>query len=198
MKAKTISNETPPVPRPRGRNAAATRARILAAAQRIFSTRGYGDAALRDIASEADANVSLIVRYFGSKEKLFEAALQATLTRETLWNLPRDRYGQQVVRNLIEDAVDVANPLPMLAHAASDAVAQAVALRFIREAVVAPIAEWLGGKDAEQRAAEILAICAGFYTYRYLLPLDCFAGPMTPGARKWLEDTLQRVIDQEP
>jgi AcrR family transcriptional regulator len=183
-------------PKPRQRDAAATRARILAAAQTVFSTRSYGDAALREIAGLAGSNVALVARYFGSKEKLFEAALGATLTREALWNMPREEFGRRVVRNFIDEAVDGPNSLPMLALAASDRTAQSVALAFIQDAVIAPIAQWLGGADAELRAAEILAICAGFYTYRILMPLPCFTGGMDPAARQWLEETLQAVIDR--
>ncbi|WP_417270987.1 MULTISPECIES: TetR/AcrR family transcriptional regulator [Alphaproteobacteria] len=52
---------------------AATEARILHAARTIFARRGYDAAGLREIADLAQANLSLISRYFGGKEGLLTA-----------------------------------------------------------------------------------------------------------------------------
>lgn len=52
---------------------AATEARILNAAHTIFARRGYDAAGLREIAELAQANLSLISRYFGGKEGLLAA-----------------------------------------------------------------------------------------------------------------------------
>lgn len=177
------------------RNAQATKARILESAKRIFSEMNYAQAGLRDIANDASVNVALVARYFGSKEKLFEAALDGTIRQGILWNQPHAEFGERVVRIFVEDADRTPNPLPMLVHASSDPAAQAVALRLIREHILAPTAEWLGGEGAENRAAEILAICAGFYMYRTLLPLDQFKGSVAPDVRRWFEQNLQAIVD---
>lgn len=52
---------------------AATEARILKAARTVFARRGYDAAGLREIAELAQANLSLISRYFGGKEGLLIA-----------------------------------------------------------------------------------------------------------------------------
>ncbi|WP_394199171.1 TetR/AcrR family transcriptional regulator [Litoreibacter albidus] len=52
---------------------AATEARILNAARTIFARHGYDAAGLREIAELAQANLSLISRYFGGKEGLLAA-----------------------------------------------------------------------------------------------------------------------------
>ena len=64
------------LPTPRPRNAANTRALLLAAARRRFAADGYVETTVRDIASDAGVNVALINRYFTSKEGLFEACLE--------------------------------------------------------------------------------------------------------------------------
>ncbi|MET7842571.1 helix-turn-helix domain-containing protein [Streptomyces sp. NPDC005356] len=51
----------------------ATRERILAAAAELFERDGFSRATVRAIAAEADADPALVVRYFGSKERLFAA-----------------------------------------------------------------------------------------------------------------------------
>lgn len=51
----------------RAERAAATRARILAAARSLFGTRGYGATTLTEIAAEADVAVQTVYAVFGSK-----------------------------------------------------------------------------------------------------------------------------------
>ena len=46
---------------------------IIEAAERLFAVKGFEGASVRDIAHEANTNVSMISYYFGSKEKLMEA-----------------------------------------------------------------------------------------------------------------------------
>ena len=59
----------------RRRDAAATREAILEAATRRFATQGYERAGVREIAADAGVTAALVNRYFGSKEKLFAAAV---------------------------------------------------------------------------------------------------------------------------
>jgi len=46
---------------------------IIEVAERLFASKGFAGTSVRDIAQEADVNVSMISYYFGSKEKLIEA-----------------------------------------------------------------------------------------------------------------------------
>src|SRR6195952_3125856 len=70
----------------RPRDAEATRADLLHAAMRRFTVLGYERTTTRDIAHDAHVNVSLISRYFGSKDGLFEAVMResaSTLEQST-------------------------------------------------------------------------------------------------------------------
>ena len=49
----------------------ATRAAILEAAKKIFAAKGFDAATVRDICTEAGANIALVSRYFGSKSGLY-------------------------------------------------------------------------------------------------------------------------------
>ncbi len=60
---------------PRRRDAAETRNLLLTAARSRFAANGYTATTVREIADDAGVNVSLISRYFSSKEGLFEACL---------------------------------------------------------------------------------------------------------------------------
>ncbi len=179
-----------------GRNAARTRERILAAAQAVFASRGYAHAGIRDIALAAGVNIALVARYFGPKEKLFEAALDNALTRtDQLWTQPRSRFGDGLVSALFDGEAPAINPLPILMQASSDPGAQAVALDLLRKRVAEPLAVWLGDPNGDVRAAEILALTAGVFLYRIMLPLAPFEGRLHPSARAWLADALQRIVD---
>ncbi len=63
-------------PKPRIRDAEATRARILAAAKKEFATSGLGGARVDVIADQAKANKRMIYHYFGSKEGLFQTVVE--------------------------------------------------------------------------------------------------------------------------
>ena len=63
------------------RDPAGTRARILAAAIQEFSTYGLGGARVDRITRRARANKRMLYYYFGRKEQLFVAVLEATYER---------------------------------------------------------------------------------------------------------------------
>lgn len=56
------------------------RAKILAAAERLFAERGYAGTAIRQIASEAGVNAAMIHYYFGNKDGLYFAVLESAAT----------------------------------------------------------------------------------------------------------------------
>lgn len=62
------------------RDAAATRAALLAAAVAEFSRHGYAGARVDEIAKLAGINKQLVYHYYGSKEDLYQAALEAVYT----------------------------------------------------------------------------------------------------------------------
>ena len=56
-----------------------TREKILETATRLFSSQGYSNTSLSQVAKEAQVSKALIFWHFESKEKLFRTALQRTL-----------------------------------------------------------------------------------------------------------------------
>jgi len=67
--------EAGPPKRRRRRSSAAVRELISGAARDLFAKRGYAATTTRDIALEAGVDEATIYRHFGSKAKLFEAAV---------------------------------------------------------------------------------------------------------------------------
>ncbi len=71
------------MPRPpaRPRDAEATRAALLAQATREFADRGYDGARIDEIAASAAINKRMIYAYFGDKDGLYRAVLDACLAQ---------------------------------------------------------------------------------------------------------------------
>ncbi|MGJ6966801.1 TetR family transcriptional regulator [Streptosporangium sp. G11] len=65
----------------RTRDAEATRARLLQAATEEFAARGIAGARVDRIGTRAKANKALIYTHFGNKEQLFDAVMDAHVTR---------------------------------------------------------------------------------------------------------------------
>jgi TetR/AcrR family transcriptional regulator len=72
---KKIAGSSPRSGRQSNVDADLTRSRMIAAAQRIFAQKGYGASSLRDIAAESGIAHGLIRHHFGSKELLWQAAV---------------------------------------------------------------------------------------------------------------------------
>lgn len=55
--------------------------KLLHTARRLFAEHGYEGTSIRQIAQEADVNISMISYYFGGKEQLFERIVEERLGR---------------------------------------------------------------------------------------------------------------------
>ena len=75
---RTAAPTAPTSPAAPVRDAEATRARILAAAKAEFARVGLGGARVDRIAEIAGANKRMLYYYFGNKDELFRAVLEAT------------------------------------------------------------------------------------------------------------------------
>ncbi|MDP3676556.1 MAG: TetR family transcriptional regulator [Novosphingobium sp.] len=177
------------------RDAQRTRAAILDAARDAFSSRGYAAAGLREITAAAGVNPALVSRYFGSKEKLFEAALAELLDGAVLTRGPRETFGEAVVALLTDHTAARRNPLPMMLFAGADPGARAIVQRLLEELTLAPLADWLGPVEGRSRAARFAALASGLTVYRAIYPLTELASPLDPAARAWFAATFQSLVD---
>jgi AcrR family transcriptional regulator len=180
----------------RGRGAAGTREAILDAARDAFTKRGYDGAGVREIAANAKANVALVNRYFGSKAELFDEAVPATFSVAAWLGDDRKAFARAVARHVLEkgaggeDGFDAT--LAMVRSAGNPEAAQRMR-RGLEERFVAPLAEWIGGPDAEVRAALVAAVLAGAAVVGGVLRVGTLAGP-DAGAVERLADLLDRLV----
>lgn len=181
---------------PKRRNAAQTKAKILAAAQQAFSERGYSQAGIRDIATIADVSSTLLLRYYGSKAALFEAALiEAMPLADLLADTRRERFGEVLAGLFMNIDLDI-KPPSIIVLSTGDADARSIATRVTEERIIAPLAKWLGPPDAQARALEVVMLSMGFVLFSRQLPLI----PQRRGAARelarWLATTIQAIVDQ--
>ena len=180
----------------RKRDAEASRARILDAAQRAFSETGYSHSGIREIARLAETSSTLLLRYFGSKAGLFEAALREAMPASETLKVARGDYAERLADALLDPANVIRPPL-MIALASGDAEAAAIAARVSEEHAIAPLAEWLGGKDARPRALAIAMAATGFVTYLRQLPLERLSPSEVETLRRWFVGSVQALVDAD-
>lgn len=178
-------------------NADRTKASILKAARHLFASRSYGEVGVRDIAARAKVNPALISRHYNSKIKLFEAALEASLDISLFTGAERTRFGEIITAAFCKPRPDAAALVPMLIFATGDAMARASVLRILSAHVIKPLEAWFGEPEAAERAAQLMVVVTGFFTYRQMLPLPPIEGPSTAAMRRWLSKTLQEIVDRK-
>ncbi len=146
----------------RPRNAAATRAAILAAASKRFSAESYEQVGMRDVAGDVGVDAALISRYFGSKEELFLAVLNDCGEATDLMDGDRADFGRRFAHELVYGARKDGKlnmMLIMLRSAASPKAADV--LKQSADAFYGPLTEWLGGEDAKVRTRMLAGLLMG-------------------------------------
>jgi AcrR family transcriptional regulator len=147
-----------------------TQARILQAARRLFSEEGYEAATIRAIATAADTDPGLVMRYFGSKAELF-AQVAGIEPDAEVTGTP-----EEAAEQLLAALADKLDQQPMDALAAIRAMfTHPQAADDIRSAMAARQHQAAGhmvDDDAVLRAGLIGAITLGTVIARHLLGLD--------------------------
>ncbi len=131
---------------------------ILRAARRMFTERGYADTTVRDIADRAGVNQSLIFRYFGSKEELFE---RSAPRHEYINELFADGWESGVLRMIQSFAVDDDEVGSFIAALMRDARGGEKTATDTLERVSARIAEGLTGPQGQLLADMVVAWTIG-------------------------------------
>lgn len=186
-----------PVKQTRPRDAEMTQARILDAAQIVFSQHGYGSSGVRDIAKLADVNPALVSRYFGGKEALFEKALEKTLNISPMMSVPLERFGENLMRELHDDDANSVRSAAMFALSIGDPQAREISVELLRKRIIEPLAEAFASGDGSAGArARIVAILSlGYTVMRILVPMREDEAEQDAFVSKWLAEVLQDMAE---
>lgn len=181
------------------RNAAATRERILKSAQRVFAEKGFVETGIRDIAAEAGVTAPLLLRYFGSKAGVFEAALIDIMVLSDFLSWPKSQLDEKMASSLTRDE-DRQGTSPavmaaaMIALSTGDPEAREITTRVAEEYAIKPTAEWLGPPHARARAAQLFLISTGFVLYTYKLPLNPGRADVLADMIEWFKKSVRDIV----
>ncbi|MFI6662771.1 TetR family transcriptional regulator [Streptomyces sp. NPDC050523] len=169
--------------RPRGTESADTRDRILAVAREEFSERGYEKTSVRGIAKAAGVDSALVHHYFGTKEQVFEAAIEVAFAPAlnapaALADGPPAEVGERLTRFIFGIWENPTTRTPLLAivrSAVNNEAAAAVFRRLIASQLLRRIASQLDLPDAELRAELAAAQIVGCAMLRYVIKVEPLA-----------------------
>lgn len=179
------------------RCAATTRSAILAAAKIEFSKRSYDHVGVRDIAARAGVNPALVNRYFGSKPKLFAAAYAGSFELQDLLRGERSALGERLAQHVMRKRTPrCGDPLLLLFRSATSERALPMIRKALAARVIEPLADWLGGRDAQQRAALIAAHMLGLATLSFVLQMPGLGEAKAKTVVRRVAPILQRYIDE--
>ena len=182
----------------RRRDAAATRAEILEAARVLFTGDGYDHVGMRDVARVVGVDAALVVRYFGSKEGLFaEAVAEGFRIGEDLLDGGRDGFGERIARYVLEkeEGKGGFDPTLVLLRSAPNERAAALLRAGLDEQFVRPLARWLGGQKAPERAGLIVATLFGLAFTRNVVRSGSLAEGETEDLVALVAPVLQSYVD---
>lgn len=182
----------------RPRSSSTTRAGILRAARARFAADGYRKATIRAIAADAAIDPSMVMRYFGNKEKLFTAATDIDLGLPDLATLPRRRLGETLVRHFLGrwegDPADDAL-LMLLRSAAADEFAAARMREMFRTQLAAAVGRLVADPgEAAERAGLIATQMLGLAVCRDILRLPPVAALDAEAVVADIGPTIQRYL----
>ncbi len=153
--AKMATDRTPTP----ARESSTTRASLLDAAARMFAEHGYNAATTRRIAAAAGVDAALIARYFGSKEGLYLAVVEASRSSFEFQPAPAspELYARTLLARWLQNGGE-----PVAASIVRPQVSERARKRLIRllqDRFLTPFAASLPDPDRERAAltAELVA-----------------------------------------
>jgi AcrR family transcriptional regulator len=181
-----------------------TKQSILDAARQIFAERGFDKASIRAIATAAQVDPALVHHYFGTKDKLFLATMNAPINPAELvpqaMSGPREEAGVRLIR-LVLSVWDSPTGVAALAMFRS-ALSNEWTARLLREFVITQIlrravAE-LASDPAEtpMRSALLATQIAGLVTVRYVLKVEPVASASAESLAQALGPNAQRFLTE--
>ncbi|MUN54514.1 TetR family transcriptional regulator [Kocuria koreensis] len=162
-------------PRRRGRPSS-TRAQnaIREAATRIFIERGFSAASIRDIATAAAVDPSIVIRHFGSKEGLFLETVSVDEGLRGITDGPLEGLGERILERLVlRSGEEQQRVFRALVGAIDRAEVRTYFEQSANRHVSQPLSQRLEGPDPELRAELVTAQIAGLLMKLWVLEPPC-------------------------
>ena len=183
-----------------------TRQAILAAARELFADKGFDHTSIRTIAAAAGVDPALVHHYFGTKDQLFLACIEAPINPAevvgAVLTAPRDQLGIHLVRvvlNVWESPAGAA-AVALLRSAMNNQWTARLLREFLTTQILRQVVGHLGLDDrqAETRTALAATQVLGLVVGRYILRLEPIASALPeqlvaavgPSVHRYLTDDL--------
>jgi AcrR family transcriptional regulator len=178
-----------------------TRAAILAEARALFAAQGYAGTSVRAVATATGVDAALVHHYFGTKDDLFLAALQAPLDpREVLAPVAAGGLpgaGERLLRTFLGVWDDEQTRLPLLALLRG--VLEPGGVRLVGDGflkvVLGPLGTALGIDQPERRMGLVASQLIGLVMARYVLRLEPLASSSAEELVATYAPTVQRYLE---
>ncbi|OBA84440.1 TetR family transcriptional regulator [Mycobacterium sp. 1164966.3] len=154
---------------PRRRDAAATRTRLLEAARELFLRHGYDAVGLREVAARAGVDVTLVRRYFGSKQSLFIQATDVSDNVDGIRKATDDALGRQLIDRVLAARRDVDAPLFALLRSSGDPAVVARLNSQLDAGLTRNLTKRITADHRRIRADMVTALLLGIGVQRVLL-----------------------------
>ncbi|MGI5459279.1 TetR family transcriptional regulator [Streptomyces sp. CA-249302] len=174
-----------------------TREAILRAARVRFAADGYQRATIRAIAAGASIDPSMVMRYFGSKEQLFDAALDVDLGLPDLTGTEPDRLPQTLVVHFLapwEDDSDEGSLRLLLRCAATNERAAEHLRHMLHEQFTSSLTGVLGRERAAAGSGLLAAQLLGVAFTRYMLRLRPIADLSVPALAELVAPSMRTAL----
>jgi AcrR family transcriptional regulator len=178
---------------------------VLAAARAAFAERGFDGASIRAIAAEAGVDPALVHHYFGNKDKLFLAALQAPADPDDF--LPeviegsREELGGNVVRLLLRvwDGPIGAGALALVRSAVNNEWTAKLLREFFTVRIIRRVVATLDfpAEEREARGALAASQLVGLVMARYVFRFEPVASATPESLVAAVGPTVQRYLTGE-
>lgn len=182
-----------------------TRDQILRAARAAFARSGFDAATVRAVAASAGVDAALVHHYFGTKEKLFLAAMDAPIDPrryvDTIVDGPGDRLAERLLRTALDlwDSPAGAAAVALLRNSIAHDRSARLLREFLLKRALQPIAESVETDPelARWRANLVAAQLMGLASMRYLLALEPLASAPHERIIELIAPNLQRYLTGE-
>ncbi|MHB8959462.1 MAG: TetR/AcrR family transcriptional regulator [Candidatus Limnocylindrales bacterium] len=178
-----------------------TRGRVLESARAIFAERGFDGTTIRDVAARAEVDPALVHHYFGTKQRLFVAAMEFPIEIGAVIPAiaagPPERIGDRIIAAFVGlwDRPEVRPTLLGVARSATtDSVAAAMFRGVLVDGPLQAIAGLLGTPDAPMRATLVGSQLIGLAMVRYVAELEPIASMRPDELATLMGPTLTRYL----
>jgi AcrR family transcriptional regulator len=179
-----------------------TREAILVAARAAFAERGFDAASIRAIAATAGVDPALVHHYFGTKDQLFLAAMEAPIDpRELLPKVlagDRDGIGERLVRMFLSvwDSPAGTAGVALLRSAVSNEWTARLLREFLVTQVLRRVLDQLDVDPAELplRGSLVASQLIGLAMMRHVIRLDPVASAAPETLVAAVGPTVQRYL----